>query len=831
MIGFLRKLGLAGVASTRKPRSERTVPDVAQSLVSQIIWSWPDSRPFRVQSALEAHPELAESARAVIDLAVEEYADRRDAGEDVSPTLFAKQFPQVQTELLDSLLFENAVEDMTDWFRGVLEPATEEEIKWPEIGEEVAGLRLVEPLGRGGFSRVFVAEDLDYENRRMAVKICRDDTHETQTLATLQHSGIGIVHYVRQIPERGLVAICMPFASRTTLHDVLKSVWQHGCPTTPELAWEEIAERNRIERDAPLWAGDAFSDWVHDLAIGMSHAVAASHEQDIVHCDIKPSNVLVTPEGSPIVIDFNVAFRHRAQSSPANVGGTLPYMAPEQIRAFAGAGYSDIGPHTDVFGIGATLYQLLTGRLPFGETVTADDGIAPLLEARKTPPAPIRNSNPAVRSELDVLIRSCLSYEATERPRDAQALVDELQKLRYGSRPKKPQRHDKTLLVMVAAAALMLALQLAGDRPGTKPTQTQPAAAGIAVLPGSNPHADAESGEQAIERTANDVVLATDKQTQQLVDAGVAAFQKGMQLSLDPSKEETAAELFAEAEKTFRSAGRQDERHKGAFIGRVRSILHQGRLSDAARLGEYLVVDGTPETNACQGLCHAAGRNYYMAAEKLDAAIRGGFDNDNARILLAFSRFHSQDFQGTERVLLELHEKYDEPVPVVNLMLAQSIVMQAMASFTPMDQLATERVERLLDECPRSVERGLIGAEICQVLGTLQQKQDSTALNRWSQRAVEEFRAGVEHGLDPKFWNCFRTLLDKDVEAACEFSSVPAGDGADRAPLLLPMFDPFAAVPVPQLRSRNLKTPLVPVNPEPDVDLDSKPTAVVAQSR
>ena len=818
------------MASTRKPASERTVPEFAQSVVSKVIWDWPDSKPFRVEAVLESHPELVDSTRALIDLAVEEFADRRDAGEEVSPTLFAKRFPQVQTELLDSLLFENAIEDMTDWFQGVLESPTTDEIHWPEIGEEIAGLRLIEPLGRGGFSRVFLAEDLEYENRRMAVKVCRDDTHETQTLAGLQHSGLGIVHYVRPIPDRGLVAICMPFASRTTLHDVLRSVWQNGCPRTPDAAWREIADRNKIEREAPLWAGQAFTDWVHELAISMGHAIATSHEQDIVHCDIKPSNVLVTAEGSPIVIDFNVAFRHRAQSSPANVGGTLPYMAPEQIRAFAGAGYSEIGPHTDVFGIGATLYQLLTGRLPFGETLTADDGVAPLLEARKAHPEPVRFSNPAVTAELDALILACLSYDAADRPADAQTLVNELERLRFTRRPPRTINRDRSLLFVIAAATLLLALNGPGSDVADDAQPLEAAALPLAPDAQKSPEqlVAALKLDEANEPTALD---ALGGNAQDKVDAGLAEFELGLKLRGNAEQQDAMLAHFAKSERVFRHALILDPGHKGAFIGFVRSMVHQGRLSNASTTGMSLAVDETSETNAFQGLCQAAGHNYGAAASKLNAAIEGGFDSDNARLLLAYTLFYSDDFPAAEELLAGLRKSYESPVPVVNLLLAQSMIMNAQAADmerikegAPPQGADFERIEQLLDECPRSKERGLIGAELCAVVGLLQSPFDSGAHVRWSERAVDEFRVGVKLGLDSKYWGSLKITLNQAVASATEFNDEPP-NGSYRDEIFIPMLDPFVGLPVKQLRTRD-------VNPVParQPKLEAGPQAVVAQS-
>jgi tRNA A-37 threonylcarbamoyl transferase component Bud32 len=321
MIRFLQKLRKSVAAATGRRNFEETLPAEEHSLISKVIWDWPEGEPVRVDVALARYPQLLDTPRGIVEVAIAEFEERKSAGEELSATDFAERFPEVRSQLLDSLVFEKALQEMTCWFQRVLAPKADD-VQWPAVGDQVAGFKLVEPLGSGGFSRVFVAQELGFENRKVAVKICRQATHEARTLATLTHSGIGAVHYVRQIPETGMTAICMPLTSRSTLNDVLRrSAGRSRRPTSASVVWDEIRSRNKIEAATPAWADKTFAAWAQDLMLSLAEALAASHAQNIVHCDLKPTNVLVTPEGKPTLVDFNVAFRQNAVASPANVGG------------------------------------------------------------------------------------------------------------------------------------------------------------------------------------------------------------------------------------------------------------------------------------------------------------------------------------------------------------------------------------------------------------------------------------------------------------------------------------------------------------------------------
>ena len=159
MISIFQKLRKSAVAATGKRNFEPTLPVEQHSLISNVMWDWPEGEPVRVDVALARFPQLQDSPRAIVELAIAEFEERKNAGESLNASDFAERFPGVRSQLLDSLVFERALQEMTGWFKSVLVPK-EDNIKWPAVGDQIAGFKLVEPLGRGGFSRVFVASEI-----------------------------------------------------------------------------------------------------------------------------------------------------------------------------------------------------------------------------------------------------------------------------------------------------------------------------------------------------------------------------------------------------------------------------------------------------------------------------------------------------------------------------------------------------------------------------------------------------------------------------------------------------------------------------------------------
>src|SRR5439155_9925527 len=107
--------------------------------------------------------------------------------------------------------------------------------------------------------------------------------------------------------------------------------------------------------DAILWI-------VGRLAEGLAHA----HDRGILHRDLKPANVLLTDDGQPMLLDFNLSedCKLRGHAAAARVGGTLPYMSPEQLAAFSDRGRV-VDARSDLYSLGLILYELLAGRSPF----------------------------------------------------------------------------------------------------------------------------------------------------------------------------------------------------------------------------------------------------------------------------------------------------------------------------------------------------------------------------------------------------------------------------------------------------------------------------------
>src|SRR5579884_1239755 len=180
-----------------------------------------------------------------------------------------------------------------------------------------------------------------------------------------------------------------------------------------------------------LVGGGSLKDWLREgplppTAVGalvekLARAVQHAHERGIVHRDLKPANVLLTPQGEPKIADFGLAKQMAVDaglSQTGNVLGTPSYMAPEQASGQVRA----VGPATDVYALGAILYECLTGRPPFL-------GTAPQQTIQHVPtrePVPPRHLTPGLARDLETICLRCLEKEPARRYQSAADLAADL---------------------------------------------------------------------------------------------------------------------------------------------------------------------------------------------------------------------------------------------------------------------------------------------------------------------------------------------------------------------------------------------------------------------
>jgi non-specific serine/threonine protein kinase len=296
-----------------------------------------------------------------------------------------------------------------------VEPLTE--------GRVFSHYRIVRKLGEGGMGEVYHAVDLNLE-RPVAIKLlppwatgdpeARERLlREARAASALSHPNIVTIHAVEE--EDGAPFVVMELLEGETLRD-------------------------RIAR-GPLPLSELL-----DLGTQAADALDAAHAAHLVHRDIKPSNVMITPRGQVKLLDFGLAKRWRpgaadvpgertvtaALTAPGTIVGTFAYMSPEQSRG------ERLDPRTDVFSLGAVLYEAATGRAPFGGV----SSLAVLHEVAARDPDPPSAARPGLPYGLDLLLARALEKERDRRYAGAAELRDALRALAAevaGSAPVAPR--------------------------------------------------------------------------------------------------------------------------------------------------------------------------------------------------------------------------------------------------------------------------------------------------------------------------------------------------------------------------------------------------------
>ncbi len=297
-------------------------------------------------------------------------------------------------------------------------------------GQTVSHYRILEMLGAGGMGVVYKAFDTKLD-RLVALKFLpphlRHDEElkgrlkaEARAASTLDHPNIVVIHDIDEAPN-GDLFIAMAFHEGVTLRERIAAAGDAGMP-----------------------AGEAL-----EIARQIAAGLARAHERGILHRDIKPGNVIVAQDGVTRIIDFGLAKSSDATATlDGSTKGTPLYMSPEQAAGKA------LDCRTDLWSLGAVLYEMLAGQPPFD----GEGHLAVMNAIVNAEPASLRTLRPDVPPEVEAIVAKALEKDPARRYQSAAEMVRDLSAALAPSGRAGPRTSRRAVLIPAAAAALALAV-------------------------------------------------------------------------------------------------------------------------------------------------------------------------------------------------------------------------------------------------------------------------------------------------------------------------------------------------------------------------------------
>lgn len=390
---------------------------LAHGLADELARRWAAGERPRTEQLLARFPQLARHPQAAIELIYEEICQVRLAGEHVQASVWLERFPewrrQIETLLACHSLLENAGHD--NWF--------------PKPGETFGDFELLDEFGHGAHGRVYLARQPALADRPVVLKLASLAGQEHLSLARLQHTYIMPLYWSQDDASLGLRALCMPYFGGAPLSQLLSGL--KGTPPERRTGRDLLDGLTKASADqhlAPPVQGPAclllerssYVDAICFIGACLADALDYAHERNVIHHDIKPSNVLIAADGQPLLLDFHLAQPALEPGATAVewLGGTPGYMAPEHVAALEAMQRGEPIPRrvdgqADVYGLGLLLCEALAGERP--------------------PPAMplgrwLRVKNNEVSAALADLVAKCTAAEPSERYPSTASLASDLRR-------------------------------------------------------------------------------------------------------------------------------------------------------------------------------------------------------------------------------------------------------------------------------------------------------------------------------------------------------------------------------------------------------------------
>ncbi len=411
----------------------------------------------RLSDYAQEFPELNQDPDRFAEIAFEDYRVCTQLGHPLHPDRY-RHLPGVADQEWFRE-FQQSVSHVPNLRHRDSKPATdpyltnESSLDWIDLDTRAVlnriGFHPIQKLGEGTFSDVFLATQSDLASRFVVLKVVRQARGEPQKMAMLQHTNIVPIYSFHVVSP--LAIICMPYAGGITLGDYLHdsrnietrdgmSLVKTICNESDETVIDsslDLPTKEILSRHSVNVAGDTIATplsklrgldkerlalWIFSR---LASALVHSHTRGVLHGDLKPANVLIRNDGEPALMDFNLS-RSLHLPNDVKVGGTLAYMAPENLRSLLDQQCVN-DARSDIYSLGVILFEFLTGRLPYPRPLsTADTDVEIAWKARQT--AIVWSDTDRVSSSLRSIVERSLAFSPEHRYASAEKLEEDLQR-------------------------------------------------------------------------------------------------------------------------------------------------------------------------------------------------------------------------------------------------------------------------------------------------------------------------------------------------------------------------------------------------------------------